>query len=186
MLVVTRQRNKRVMIGDHSIITVLGIDRENDEVRLGFITRDPVDRVDWPDKVVKAAKIEAKLLRSNPKKRDKMARLPVFVAHTVDEEAPQIKAALTRDKATYPGAKVVAVDDTTKLAPKHHQFLVIRCFDSSEVKTIRRLNKQALDWVYMDTIEHSDVTVYALFVRTTTQKEEADVKYIDLIFNDEP
>ena len=99
MLVVGRGRGKEVMIGDHSVVTVVSL--SNEGVKLGFETRDRVQRVDSPEQFVEAAKIKARMSHAVTSRLDDMEQVPVFVASTISPTggAPHIKASFTRDKA---------------------------------------------------------------------------------------
>lgn len=183
MLVVGRGRGKEVMIGDHSVVTVVSYDEGG--VKLGFETRDRVKRVDSPQQMVEAAKIKARMSHAVTSRRAAMERVRVYVAvsTTTDGEAPQIKAAFAKDKASYPGAEVVWVTNETNQGPAHHQFLVIRCGTPEVVDAVKIVFRGEIGSgrVLLDEMEHDDATLYLLFVQTTDQLNQEDVTYMDLV-----
>lgn len=181
MLVLTCGKGKEVTIGDHCVLTL--ISASGSQARIGFITRDRVNRVKDPETVMHAAKIKARVGQNIAPYRDDMKMIPVFVATAVDtngdEPIPQIKAALSHENATYPGAQVMAVDATTREGPSHHQFLVVRCATPPEARTTRLLMNE-LGKPFLDEIELEDASLYLLFIHTVPETRTADVRYIDL------
>jgi len=182
MLVVGRGRGKEVMIGDHSVVTVVSL--SNEGVKLGFETRDRVQRVDSPEQFVEAAKIKARMSHAVTSRLDDMEQVPVFVASTISPTggAPHIKASFTRDKASYPGAEIVEVDGHTYKGPAFHQFLVVRCATPEVVSALKKVYRSSdQDKAFLDEMEHPDASLYLLFVQATDMEEQADVAYLDLI-----
>jgi hypothetical protein len=174
-------KGKEIIIGDHCVITV--VSASGSQARLGFVTRDFVARVKDPETVMEAAKIKARVGQNIAPFREEMESMPVYVATAIDmngdEPTPQIKAALTHANATYPGAKVMAVDGTTHEGPPHHQFLVVRCATPPEAVLVRTLMNE-LGKPFLDEIEHADASLYLLFVQTLPQTGGKDVRYVDL------
>ena len=182
MLVVGRGRGKEVMIGDHSVVTVVSFD--NAGVKLGFETRDRVKRVDSPSEMVASAKIKARRSHAVTSRLAVIEKVPVFVAVSTTEsgDAPQIKAAFAQDKASYPGAELVQVNDRTREGPAHHQFLVVRCSTPEVVEAVKivfRNDDQGR--VFLDEMEHADASLYLLFVQTIKEGVPVDVAYMDLV-----
>ena len=181
MLVVNLRNNKQVTIGNHTVITLLKA--SGSTAQLGFVSRDRVSRVNDPESIMDAARIEARVGRNAVPARKAMEHIPVYVATNVikDEDdgwLPTVKAALTHLNATYPQAEVVAINDTTNLAPAHHRFLVARCATPEAAEAVK-LALPAVNRPYLDELEMPDATIYLLFVYTTDQPGH-DVEYVDL------
>ena len=181
MLYVTRPIGKQVLIGDHSVVTVVSVDQTNYQVKLGLETLSRVQRVDTPEMVLEAARVKARLTRVMKRGEDEpMHRAPVYVAHVAGDDSLEIKAALSWDKAQYPGATTIGVTDLTEEGPAHHEFVVVRSLSPREADALKLLVAKALDWVFLDQNEQPDATVHQLFVRTVGLGEKrGDVRYVD-------
>lgn len=181
MLVINLRTTKKVMVGNHTVITLMKA--SGSTAQMGFVSRDRVSRVNDPESIMRAARIEARVGQNAVPARKAMEHIPVYVATNVikdenDGWLPTVKAALMHLTATYPQAEVVAINDTTQLAPAHHRFLVMRCATPEAAKAVK-LALPAANRPYLDELEMPDATIYLLFVYTTDQPGN-DVEYIDL------
>lgn len=179
MLVIGVQLGREIIVGDDMVIMVKQIDRVNEEVKLGFDSAQEVWRVNNAETTVKAAKIRARAKLGMGKKLGDMERKPVYVASYVQDDKPQVKAALTASKASFPGSTLSTLTDETKLSLASHQFLVVRCANDSDARQMRFFAKQIAGWPVLDEVEADDSTLYLLFVKTTAEKEGGDVAYFD-------
>lgn len=179
MLVVGVRQGRDVIVGDHTVVTVTAIDRLNEEVKLGFDSEYQVQRASNPETTVKAAKIRARAKLGMGKKLPELERMPVHVASYVLDDKPQMKAALTRAKASFPGAAMSTLSDETELSLANHQFVVVRCVNEGEASMARFFAKAVAGWPVLDEVEADDATIYLLFVRTVSEKEGGDVAYFD-------
>ena len=183
MLVIGRRPGSKALIGDHSVVTIVGID--NDTVKLGFDTRDEVQRVDSPTVLLEATKAEIKAGRKLSSKLAPMDHFDVFVS--VGEGAngaPRIVASMDMAVVSRYGHKVSTVNGDTTAGPPNHQFVVARCMDEHESTILQRLSdKGVLPWKFYENMEGYDTTVYALFVAAVPQGGDhlPDVTYIDLV-----
>lgn len=184
MLIIARKAGKQVIIGDDSLVTVMSVDTTdpvNPEVKLGFDTSGEVKRVDRPETVLKAAKIKATATRGMLKNAPPMEEPPVYVASSMHEEEPKIKAALSRSSASYPESELIEVNNSTYICPAYHQFLVIRCASQREEGSIKKLGERLFGWNFLDREDNSEVFIYLLFIRTTITEGGADVEYVDTV-----
>lgn len=178
MLVVGVRVGRDVIIGDHTVVTVTGIDRSTDEVKLGFDSEFPVNRANNPETIMKSAKIKARAKQGMAKKLGPVSHIPVHVASYIADGKPQMKAALTINNASFPGAELAQLTDKTDMSPANHQFVVLRCLNESDRKMARFFSRIA-GWPFLDEREMEDSTIYLLFVRTVSEKEGGDVAYYD-------
>lgn len=183
MLVVGVRVGREVIVGDHTVVTVSSIDRANQEVKLGFDSEYMVNRVNDSETTIKAAKIRARAKRGMAKRSRPMEKMKVYVASYVSEEvaAPQMKAALTKSAASFPGARLSTISDETSMSLARHQFLVVRSGTEAISSALKIFSTEAVDWPVLDQVEADDSTIYTLMVRTTAEKPEGDVAYIDLM-----
>ena len=181
MLVVGVRVGREVVVGDHTVVTVSSIDRTTQEVKLGFDSEYMVNRVSDPETTMKAAKIRARAKRGLGKKLGPMDHLPVHVASYVTDGEPQMKAALSKAAASFPGAELSALSDETDLSLASHQFVVVRSGTEMEAKTLRTFAKDVACWPVLDEIEAADSTIYTLMVRTLSEKTGGDVEYYDTL-----
>ena len=186
MLVIGRTSGKKVLIGNHSVVTVVGVD--HDTVRLGFDTRDEVQRVDSPTVVLEAAKAEIRAGRKLTSKLAPMEHYGVFVSVGQGKDgSPRIVASMDSTTVSRYGHDVSTVNDTTTTGPPNHQFVMVRCMSNHESEVLQRLSKGGiLPWKFYENMEAYDTTVYALFVAAVpmaTQGDDPlpDVKYVDLV-----
>lgn len=179
MLIVGVKVGRQVILEDHTVITVSGIDRVNEEVKIGFDSETNVQRVGNPQTVLKAARIMARSKKGLGKKLPEMEKLPVYVASVIQDDKPQVKAAFTTSKASFPGATLTELSDDTNKSLASHQFVVMRCSSNREVKQVRYFAKEMVGWPVLDQFEAEDSTIYLLMVRTTAEKTGGDVAYYD-------
>jgi sRNA-binding carbon storage regulator CsrA len=181
MLVIDRKVGQEMLIGDHSLITLISV--TDDGAKFGFDTRDQVKRVDRPEHVMEAARIKARVSRSLIGRSAMMAHPPVFIStRQLDDGSFDVRASLRREMVAVTGYDVRVVDDRTTLGPANHEFVVVRCSDKAEARAIRKLiSTRVLEWRLYEEIEGEDASPYLLFVRATNQKKagEGDVRYID-------
>jgi sRNA-binding carbon storage regulator CsrA len=181
MLVVGVRVGREVIVGDHTVVTVSSIDRANQEVKLGFDSEYMVNRVNDSETTIKAAKIRARAKRGMAKRNRPMEKMKVYVGSYVSEGEPKMKAALTKSAASFPGARLSTISDETSMSLASHQFLVVRSGTEAVASALGDFTTKAVDWPVLDQIEAGDSTIYTLMVRTTAEKTEGDVAYIDLM-----
>ena len=185
MLVIGRTSGKKVLIGNHSVVTVVGVD--HDTVRLGFDTRDEVQRVDSPTVVLEAAKAEIRAGRKLTSKLEPMDHYDVHVSVGRGKDgAPRIVASMDLAIVSRYGHDVSTVNGDTTAGPPNHQFVMVRCMSNHESDVLQRLSKSGiLPWKFYESMEAYDTTVYALFVAAVPalQRDDPlpDVKYVDLV-----
>lgn len=78
-VILERSEGKKVIIGDHTLVTVLGV-RDN-SVRLAFDSVDKVNRVDNPKMLRVASEIEAAASRTVGRRADPMLEPPIYLAY---------------------------------------------------------------------------------------------------------
>jgi sRNA-binding carbon storage regulator CsrA len=180
-LVIDRRRNQDVVIGDHSVISVVGFD--SGEVRLAFHTKDHVQRADWPESMMAAAKIKARSQMIHSQTQQAMQHRPVYVGFkTYEDGRVDIRASLQERVVDVAGYKLAELSDTTNLAPDNHQFLVVRCLDKAEVDVLEKLIvARLLNWRLYEKQEADDATTYVLFLQAVKTREGGDVRYVDLL-----
>jgi sRNA-binding carbon storage regulator CsrA len=180
MLVIGRSVGKETLIGDHSIVTV--VSSSGHEVKLGFLTKDSVQRVDSPELVIEAAKIKARLMQEFAPKPDSLVKMPVYVGvRTFDNGEVDLRASLRTEMVDVVGYRVTEVGEYTALAPPNHQFIVLRCMRQEEIETVKKLiNARLMNWRFYEQMQHTDGSFYALFVHATARKAGGDVIYLDL------
>lgn len=179
MLVVGVRVGREVIIGDHTVVTVTGIDRSTEEVKLGFDSEYNVQRANNPTTTMKAAKIRSRAKLGLAQKLAPMDRPVVHVASYISDGKPQMKAALSMEKASFPNSELAQLSDETNMSLANHQFVVLRCVSTNEVKMARFFAKTVAKWPILDEIENEDSTSYLLFVRTMSEKKGGDVSYYD-------
>jgi hypothetical protein len=168
------------MIGNHSIVQVVSVDGAR--VKLGFLTRDDVKRVDNPETVLEAAKVEARLERVQ-KKAGRPVKPPVYVGiRTFDDGTLDIRASLREEVVDVAGYRKYALTDATKLAPDTHEFLVLRMGSNSDAEVVKAMaNLGLINWRVYEVVENDDATVSVLVVRSTRRSKDAgDVRYVML------
>lgn len=181
MLVIERTPGRDILIGDHSIVTVVSID--GDYVKLGFDTRDAVKRVDTPQATMEAARVKARVSRSLVGRSRKMEKPPVFVGvRQLDDGNVDVRASLRHEVVNIAEYDISVVDENSSLGPANHEFIVLRCSDQAEVRSVRKLiSSGLLDWRLYEEIEGQDASPYLLCIRATgsKQKGQGDVRYVD-------
>lgn len=180
-LLIDRRRNEDVIIGDHSVVSV--VEMERGEARLAFHTIDDVKRVDRPETVMEAARIKARAQIAHDKVRKGMEPVPVYVGFkTFENGEVDVRASLKADAVDVAGYRLAQLGADTNLAPQNHQFIVVRCLDKKEIETIEKLILgRMLNWRLYEKREMPDATTYALFIHATKTREGGDVRYVDLL-----
>lgn len=181
MLVVGVRTGREVIVGDHTVVTVSAVEGTSGEVKLGFISEDDVHRVSNPQTTMRSAKIKARAKRGAGGKMPPMEHKPVYVASYVSDGQPQVKAALSSAKASFPGASISKVDGTTSLSLASHEFVVLRCATERQARALRWFCKTVAKWPVLDELEDEDSTIYLLLVRTVAEKTGGDVLYFDSV-----
>lgn len=188
MLRIPRPIGSRVIVGDHTVISVVSAD--SDGAVLGFESRQEITRADSPEYLALAAKVIGRIRHTYAPKEGSLERLPVFVAHRADGNSLDVRASLRRETVDLPGYRLAEMTDETRLTPAGHEFLVIRSADPRELAGARKLiSSGVLPWVYYETVERPDSTLYSLFVRSVPHNGEnqtPDVRYVDFIEEEMP
>ena len=179
MLIIGRVPGRSILIGDHSIVTV--VSASADWVDLGFDTADSVRRVDSPELTMEAARVKARLTMRFGRHPTPMEKLPVYVCSRAfrDNEA-DLRVSFNRGFTQRYGYKADEIGETTHLLPTDRQFVVLRSIAPKEIDAIKLLIEAGLiKWRFCEEIELEDASVYALFVHEASDKD-GDVRYLDL------
>jgi sRNA-binding carbon storage regulator CsrA len=181
MLVVTRSPGRRVLIGDHSIVQVVEV--SDKQVKLGFITRDEVRRVDNPESVLEAAKVEARMERVQSKSNGKAVLPAVYVGvRSLDDGTLDIRASLREEAVDIAGYLKYQLTDKTTIGPPSHEMLVLRMRSERDAEVVKEMAKAGLvNWRVYEVVENDDATVSVLVVRASKRATNTgDVRYVTL------